>query len=194
MKRALISVAMMAAISFGAVATELEITTENNHEREIATGEAIQDFVDSHDVSSWMFTNRLHVDLRTIPHSHPVLTLHTRNLEYLPSLYSTYLHEQIHWHLTANRDATEAAKAEIAKLLGPAKTGFPYGSDDEDATYMHVIVCYLEIDAMRKIFGDDTAAEVLAYWQKDHYTWVYEQVAAHRDALGAIIDRHGLRI
>ncbi|WP_417457036.1 hypothetical protein [Kordiimonas sp.] len=185
---------MIIMINVSATAAELLITTENNHEREYRTGAVIQEFTESHDVSKWMFTSKLHVDIRAIPHSHPVLTLHTRHLEKPYLLYSTFIHEQIHWHLDANHDADMAARADLAKLLGPAKVGYPYGSPDESATYLHVLVCYLEIDAMKQIFGNKKADELLNYWKTDHYTWVYEQVDTHADAIAEIIDRHGLRL
>jgi hypothetical protein len=40
---------------------------------------------------------------RAIPHSHPVLTLNTRNLDSDDQLLSAFLHEQLHWYLDAHK-------------------------------------------------------------------------------------------
>ncbi|NVJ70150.1 MAG: hypothetical protein HWE08_07350 [Alphaproteobacteria bacterium] len=194
MIRIIFSLCLLCALAGTATASSLNITTESGSERELQVANMIQKFEAEFDLSEWRFTNNIHIKSRAIPHSHPVLTLHTRHIKKPYALYSTYLHEQIHWYLDAHPAKETAAKADLALLLGEAKTGRPYGSRTVDATYMHVIVCFLEIDAMKKLFGTQKANELLNFWRNDHYTWVYDQLTDHWDEIEQIIIRHDLKI
>jgi hypothetical protein len=54
-------------------------------------------FLDKYDLTPWLFTRAVVIDDDATPHSHPVLTLHTRHLRDDLLLLSTFIHEQSHW-------------------------------------------------------------------------------------------------
>jgi hypothetical protein len=60
---------------------------------------------------------------------------------------------------------------------------------DEYSTYLHLIICDLELAAMQKLVGDAEARRVLGQWQ--HYTWIYNQVL-NNSAVRAINEKHEL--
>jgi len=62
------------------------------------------------------------------------------------------------------------------KLLGP--------------TYLHLIVCTLELEALIELVGDPRARQQLEGWI--HYTWVYRTVLTDTERLGKVLRRHGI--
>ena len=183
-------------LSIGITCQAIEITTENSEKAELETVELLKALRKSHDISKWEFTDKVHIKRKTIPHSHPILTLHTRHTsrEEKDLLLSTYIHEQIHWHLDNNENKTRAAIIELKSIFKNAPVGYPEGARDENSTYEHLIVCYLELEAIAELLSESRVNHVSKFWQDDHYTWVYKQVEKEKEALKKIIDKYGLKI
>ena len=57
------------------------------------------------------------IDEHAIPHSDPVLTLHTRYLHDDDGLVSAFLHEQMHWYVDAHAEAVAAAWASTYQCI-----------------------------------------------------------------------------
>jgi hypothetical protein len=129
--------------------------------------------VDRYDVGGWIRTRRVQVEEGTIPHSHPVLTLHTRHRGDDHALLATFLHEQFHWLEEGNPDFRGAMKR-FAEIWPEAPAGSPRGGRDRESTYRHLVVCDLELQAMERLVGTDRAREVLG--ANRHYTWIYRTV------------------
>src|SRR5215472_1844855 len=136
----------------------VRIELKNDTTRERQTKEQLERLLASYDLRKYTFTDEVIVDEHSIPHSHPVLTLHTRHLNSDDQLLSTYVHEQLHWYLTAHREQTQSAEAELRKLYPKVPVGYPNGADDEESTYLDLIDCYLEMQADRQLLGPDRAA------------------------------------
>jgi hypothetical protein len=148
----------------------------------------------SHDLGKWEFTDKVHIDKTAIPHSHPILTLHTRHGQKSQKdmLLSTYLHEQIHWFADENIEKTNVAIAMLKQAFPKVPVGYPEGAKDEESSYLHLIVCYLEQQALREYLSETRIRAVFKFWQNDHYTWVYKQVELHQDLLSQIMAESGL--
>lgn len=153
--------------------TSLEITLEHNSEAERATGDQLRRVVQQFDVRRWLYTRRIHIDEQAIPHSHPVLTLHTRYLRDDATLLATFLHEQFHW-LEEDNPAFEAAMRGYTQAYPDAPARGPEGARDLQSTYRHLLVCDLEFQAASILFGQPRARELLA--AKTYYTWIYARV------------------
>ena len=80
------------------------------------------------------------------------------------------------------------------KVFPSAPTGGAEGARDAESTYLHLIVNYLEFQAMKELVGDRQAKEVFDFWTTDHYTWIYRMVLSHEEKLGEVVTRHGLGI
>ena len=174
----------------------IEFTTESSDKRELDTIKLLQALMQSHDTTKWTFTNKVHIKVKTIPHSHPILTLHTRHTtrEQKDLLLSTYLHEQIHWHMDNNQQKTEAAINELRTLFRDVPVGYPEGARDEYSTYLHLLVCYLELDAVSQLLSEARVQAVSHFWKQDHYTWIYHQIDIKHAEIASIIKKHGLMI
>lgn len=174
--------------------TEHSVTIRLRHgtPAEAQTRDALLALLDAHDVIRWLFTLDVMVDEASIPHSHPVLTLHTRHKAQPDLLLSTFVHEQLHWHLSAKHTATQQAITEIRALWPDAPTGFPEGAQDAASTFLHVIVNELEWRATESLVGSERALEVMTWWRADHFRAIYGFVIDHRARVASIIDKCGL--
>jgi hypothetical protein len=94
------------------------------------------------------------IDERAIPHSHPVLTLHTRHLQDDELFLSTFVHEQFHWFLVQNEKDRDDAIKELRALFPTVPSRGPEGAQDENSTYLHLLDCYLEYRAVQQLLGE----------------------------------------
>jgi len=138
--------------------------------------EQLHRLLHTHDLRKWLFTHDVLIQSGVIPHSHPVLTLNTRYLDDDTAQLATFVHEQIHWFLTdqVGHAPTNTAVSELRGLYPQAPTAPPEGARDEWSTYLHLIVCTLELQALTELLGEPSARQQLARWT--HYTWVYRTV------------------
>jgi hypothetical protein len=130
------------------------------------------------------------IERGVIPHSHPVLTLNTKDDGL--NLLSTFVHEQYHWFETEHPKETAAAIAELKKSYPGLPVGGLDGAADEDSSYLHVTVCYAEWQEMKKLAGEERAHKVMEYWSTDHYRGIYRFVLDHEAAVRDVVQRHGL--
>jgi hypothetical protein len=179
---ALFGVAALATVSLASpltgqdapLADRIEIILENDTERERDTAAQLREVLAEHEVERWTWTERIRIAAGEIPHSHPVLTLHTRALGNPIQQLATYLHEQFHWFVAANPEAEAAAIAAFRERFPEVPAGGREGARDEYSTYLHLIVCDLEFQAMTARVGEAAARELLD--SSNHYTWIYETV------------------
>lgn len=170
----------------------IDITLKRGTKGEQQTKDQLQRLVKTYDLTKWIFTKSILIDEEAIPHSHPVLTLHTRHLKDDELLLSTFVHEQAHWFLTQNQQSTEEAKKELRVLFPKAPVNFPEGAADEESTYLHLIVIYLEYRADRELLGELRARQIMDFWATDHYTWIYKTVLEHTREIGNLVFKHKL--
>lgn len=171
---------------------QLDITLKHGSAAEQETAVQLQRLLGQYDLTPYIFTREIVIDQDAIPHSHPVLTLHTRHLKQDDELLSTFVHEEAHWFVAAHSDAETQAEQEYHALYPKVPVGYPQGAQDEESTYLHLTVCYLEYQGMKRLVGPERAKAVMQFWAKDHYTWVYQTLLADETKIGAIVSRQGL--
>lgn len=176
------------------VAQTINIQLAHNSRAEQQTKSELNNLLKQYDMGKYTFTREVIVDEEAIPHSHPVLTLHTRHLGNDDLLLSTYVHEQLHWYLASKQKQTDQAEAELKKMYPNVPVGYPDGAKDEESDYLHLIDCYLEWQVDRQLLGDARALAVMQYCAGDHYKWVYKTVLLHSDNIGNVVQRNHLEI
>jgi hypothetical protein len=169
--------------------TTLQIKLAHNSATEQQTGDQLERLLKTYDVSPWLYTKSIIVDDTAIPHSHPVLTLHTRHLRDDALLLSTVVHEQFHWFLV-QKDAQMQEAVKELRTQYPSVP--PEGANGEQSTYLHLLVCYLEWGADERVLGELAARQVIEFWSTDHYPWVYTTLLHDRREIGQIVSKHGL--
>ena len=179
-------------LSLSTVAQKIEISLKNNTPGEAKTKSQLERLIAAHDLTKWTFTRKVEIDEKAIPHSHPVLTISARHIKDDELLLSTYVHEQIHWHLVNLSKETDEAIKELRALFPKVPAGGPEGARDENSTYLHLLVCYLEYRADRELTGELRAKQVMEFWSTDHYTWVYRTVLERARDIGNIAFKYKL--
>ena len=146
----------------------------------------------TYDLYKWIFTQKIEIDENATPHSHPVLTLSARHVKDDELLLSTFVHEQTHWHFVNNEKLTDAALKDLKVMFPQVPKQGPEGARDEESTYIHLFVCYLEYRADRELLGELRARQVMEFWATDHYTWIYKTVLERPRDIGGILFKHKL--
>jgi len=183
---------LMALASFAAVNQPVHIDLKHGSEREQKTKVELERILGFYDLAEYTFTYEVMIDETSIPHSHPLLTLHTRHLGSDDELLSAYVHEQLHWYLDAHKKETLDAENKLQNMYPKVPSGFPEGGQDTESTYLHLINCYLEIQADRKFMGAERTDKVIS--SMDHYTWVYQTIRRDEAKIATIVDDSGLTL
>jgi hypothetical protein len=161
-------------------------------EREQRTKIRLQELLGKYDLTKYTFTKHVVIEERAINHAFPVLTLNVRFANDSDDLLSSYLHEQLHWHLRDRDSRQRAAVAELRRWYPKVPVGLPEGADSEYSTYGHLVDCYLEIVADRELLGPERTKVVVT--NKPWYTWIYGTVLRDEDRIASIVNRYQLRV
>jgi len=190
----MIIISQWLSIAARAAATPISIELKNNTDRERQTKAQLERLLSTYDLRKYTFTQNVMIDEKSIPHSHPILTLHTRHLHSDDQLLSTYVHEQLHWYLEGRLQQTEAAENDLRKIYPNVPVGYPDGSDSEGGTYLHLVDCYLEMQADRELMGTDRATAGMNFWAGDHYRWIYKTVMQDENTIRGVVEQEKLEI
>jgi hypothetical protein len=173
---------------------QFEITLKHNDQWERQTEQQLRRILSAYDASNWIFTRKIIIEsgFNVIPHSHPVLTLHTRHLKDDELLLSTFVHEQLHWYLEEKPKETDEACKELRSVFPKAPVGSPEGGHDEESTYLHILICYLEYQAIKGLLGELKAKQVMNFWATDHYRWIYKTVLEREREIDSLMRKHKL--
>jgi hypothetical protein len=152
----------------------ISIATHGGTAAEDRGREQLTRLLSTYDLDRWLFTREIVIQSYVNPHSHPVLTLNTRQLDSDDGQLGTFLHEQFHWYAAENRPSVEQAVREFRETFPEVPDRLPEGAKDEYSTYLHLVICMLEFDALTLLLGNERARTVLA--ARPYYTWVYRQV------------------
>lgn len=183
--------AVLSQLVAPAIAGPVVVETATGDAEELAVAATVRRLIDEHDISNWMFTDRIVVDREArIPHSHPVLTINTNYRDDDNEILGYIFHEQLHWLVLSNQSALGAAIREMRDRYPNAPRAPPAGARDLDSTYLHLIVCSLEYLALEQKIGRPATEEQIL--SKPYYTWVFSTVVDDRQVLREILLRNGI--
>jgi hypothetical protein len=181
---------LIATIAAQAPAIKIELA--HGTEREHRTRDTLERTLAIYDLKKYTFTKRVVIEERAINHAFPVLTLNVGFASSPDELLSSYLHEQLHWHLRDLDSRQRSAVAELRRWYPKVPVGLPASAENEYSTYGHLVDCYLEIQADRELLGPTRAAAVIA--GKPYYTWIYSTILRDEDRIASIVNRYQLRV
>jgi hypothetical protein len=143
-----------------------------------------------HDLSAWTFTHTVNIDEAGWPHSHPVLTVGTEHQHDSLMALAEFVHEQLHWFEERHADRRDRAIVATHKPYPVVPSLRPNGAGDESSTRLHIIVCWLELQALAQIVGPDAARQVGRRLSRHHYRWVYRTVLRDSALIAELISAH----
>jgi hypothetical protein len=170
----------------------VQIDVAHGTGREEQTRAQLRQLIASYDLVKYTFTRRVTIEERAINHAFPVLTLNARFADSPDELLSSYLHEQLHWHLRDHSSQQQEAVNELRRAYPAVPVGLPEGAETLFSTYGHLVDCYLEIQADRQVMGSERTDAVIR--RKPHYLWIYKTVLQDEPRIAALVARHGLNI
>jgi len=170
----------------------IKITTAHNSDPENRTKAQLEHVLAGYDLKKYTFTNEVAIEAGAVNHAFPVLTLNVRFANSPDELLSSYIHEQLHWHLRNHSSGQQDAIAMLRRFYPNAPVGGTEGAETAFSTYGHLVDCYLEILADRELIGAERTARVIA--DKGHYTWIYKTVLEDEPRMAAIVKANGLAV
>jgi hypothetical protein len=144
-----------------------------------------------YDLSGFLYSKNIFVESMVTPRSHPVLTLNTRYAERPHKILSSWLHEEFHWWMDQNPKKTKLAINELKISFPNSPNGIELNAD---STFLHLIVCYLELKALSFYLGEKEARLIIEeMMNKDKlYPWIYYQVLYKDLAIKQVIKKYKL--
>jgi hypothetical protein len=183
---------MVVATVLLAAAPKMKITLAHGTEREARTKAQLERVLSDYDLGKYTFTHEVVIEEQAINHAFPILTLNARFADSEDELLSSFVHEQLHWHLRDRGPAMQNAVAELRRVYPHVPVGGQEGAETEYSTYGHLVDCYLELVADRKLIGPERTTAVVA--DKGHYTWIYATVIRDDARMSALVNRYHLGI
>ncbi|MEY2468381.1 MAG: hypothetical protein QOF21_1079, partial [Actinomycetota bacterium] len=161
---------------------------------ELRTKQTLEELLARYDLAPFTFTNRVRIDERATPHSHPVLTLSTRFMvRSVDGVVADYLHEQLHRYVSSMRAQSRAANRAWREMFGKVPRRRGGGASTRRSTLLHLTVNWLECEGLCTVLGIERASDVLdAKVDGPVYPWVYRQVRDNHEQLAAVLERTGL--
>ena len=181
--------------------TEIVFTDQKKEEAR----QQLRRILSTYDLDPWIQTQEVRIAAGVDPHSRPILTLNTDHLDDDLRQLSIFLDEQAHWLPRPKR----VAAVQDLEALYPEIPGVPEENRNyagtEDATYHHLIVGWVTLDAMTELVGEATAREIMKtsidevvaepYVAAERsYIWYTNRVLTDTQQIGAILARHDLVI
>jgi len=177
---------------YALAADPVSIQLAHHTPREMQTAQALKQILVTYDLHKYIFTRDVVIEERAMNHAFPVLTLNVRFADSPDELLSSFVHEQLHWHLRERDFQQKAAIAELREMYPTAPVGLPEGADSAYSTYGHLVDCYLEIQADRELIGPKRTEEVIK--NKPWYTWIYKTDLRDEPRIRAVVQEHFLEV
>ena len=128
-----------------------------------------------------------------LPYSHPVIRLNTALLTET-ALLACYIHEQMHWYVTwyshKHTDQWRVVWTALEQRYPDPPIGRGEGADTLASTHLHLIVNWLEIEALSCLIGAEAARAHVA--NLHYYRWIYASVIRDWEALKGLYASHHL--
>jgi hypothetical protein len=156
----------------------------NANRRTSFTKQNLEQLIKVYDLNPIFFTRIINIQTGVIPQSHPVLTLNTRYAEDPYKLLASFIHEQLHWWVESQSQATERAMLQLRKQ---------YPNNDQ-ATNLHLIICYLEYRLLVHYLGEEKATMLLDELINidGTYPWIYTEVTQENSPVVKIVQENEL--
>lgn len=165
------------------------ISTAGGTAREFETELTLKREIAAYDLRPYTFTNQVVIQRGAMNHSFPEITLNVRYADAPDALLSSYIHEQLHWYLRDHNAQRIDGIRRLRRLFPDAPTRYPEGAGSAVSTYGHLLVCYLEMQADRRLLGQARTTAVIR--QTPWYTWIWKTVVDDEATIAAVVrDEH----
>ena len=184
-------------------ATQARITfIEEEQER---ARQQLRRLLSQYELDPWIFTQRVKIEAGVDPHSHPILTLNTDFLDNDELQLSVFLHEQAHWFVSQSVPPRASEDGEEVAVIQELRQMYPNPPVPDYNAYLHLVVAWVELDAMAELVGEQKARPLLREKVQrlvteplsdvdKRYSWYNMRVLEDTEAIGKILQKHELII
>ncbi|HXH73412.1 MAG TPA: hypothetical protein VNJ08_00495 [Bacteriovoracaceae bacterium] len=143
-----------------------------------------------YDLKPFIYSPVIKIFPNDISHRSPVITINIRFAQQPEKILSVFLHEQFHWLIAQNSTKEKSAIEELKKLYPKV----PIYRNGLEATYNHLLVCYLENRALEYYLGKAEATRVHTEMMEQDklYSWIYGQILTSNISIKKIIEKYDL--
>lgn len=184
-----------------ATTTAITITAQNQDRAR----DQLRRLLSAYDLDPWIFTTEVRIVSGVDPHSHPVLTLNADFLDHDEMQLSIFLHEQVHWFVSRSVPPRAPESGDDVTIIRELRQLYPNAPVPDHNAYLHLIVAWLELDAMAELVGEDRARHVLTEKVQrlmlpplsradERYRWYNTRVLEDTLLIGAILAKHDMLI
>jgi hypothetical protein len=170
----------------------LEILVKSGTPAEQRMRRLLSRLVEEYDLTGWLFTTIVLLDETAMPHSHPVLTLNVAHERNAIMTLAEFVHEQLHWFEEQHAEDRDRAIEETRRWYPAVPSEHPEGAGNETSTRLHLLVCYLEYQALKCLVGGRAARRTIVALSQHHYRWIYRTVLSDEETIGRIICQYNL--
>jgi hypothetical protein len=146
-----------------------------------------------YDLGAYEYCKEVSIAPTMLPYSHPVIRL-TTGYWTETALLANYIHEQMHWYATwyshKHTDQWRAVWEALEQRYPDPPIGRGEGADTLSSTHLHLIVNWLEIEALSSLIGAQAAKQHVANLR--YYRWIYATVIRDWQPLGELYASHYL--
>ena len=128
----------------------MEVATKNNRKSEREVAEIIKELLSKYNIP--IFTKKIMVESKVIPHSHPILTLNTRTRDSV-ELLRILVHEQFHWFAQSNPSYDEAIDCLKEHHEDNGECNVTGGHPN--SFWEHIIVCFNTRKVLEELLSSD---------------------------------------
>jgi hypothetical protein len=174
-------------------------------EKEEGARQQLRRILSSYDLDPWIFTQEVRIEVGAQPYSHPILTLNTDFIDSDEQQMSIFVHEQAHWFVSESVPYRAPENGEEVEIIKELRQLYPNAPVSDYSTFLHLIVGWVELDAMVELVGEEKARQLLKdkvqrltdepLSQVDQrYKWYNMRVLEDTQAIGKILVKHDLII
>ena len=146
-----------------------------------------------YDLGAYEYCKEVSIAPTALPHSHPVIRL-TTGYWTETALLANYIHEQMHWYVTwyshKHTYQWRAVWAALEQRYPDPPSGRGEGADTLASTHLHLIVNWLEIEALGSLIGAEAARAHVT--NLHYYRRIYASVIRDWQALTELYTPHHL--
>ncbi len=167
---------------------QVEITLKNNNERERITKSMLEDLLEKYPLEKYIRCKKITIELDGRGYAFPVITLSAWTSGKKYNLLAQFLHEQYHWIEKEQAKSFLNALEQIKLLFKEVPIERPEGGGSELSTYIHLIICRLELVALIELLGKEKAIEIVL--KNTNYTWIRKSVVHQGELIDEIITKN----
>lgn len=138
----------------------IKITTKNNLAEELKVRNILTNLLGKYPLP--IFTADILVEKGVVPHSHPILTLNTRDVDPLVIL-QTFVHEQFHWFATGHSNYDTCIEYLKKKYIDNGECN-KFGTYP-NSFWEHIIVCFNTRMYLSNIISNNEITYIYSKWQ-----------------------------